>query len=266
MGFFSPEEVKKRSQAAKTSLDLAARAKQQGTLKKLATPAKLEEATKSPSMLAQKHVRDIWTAHNHYGTTQMQLAKQYNIPREHVVKITNATSSTQAYTRYKMLHKPMEESTDALIEHMEASEGPIADMISLVAGQQFSDATSVLSGVLNNRVTFTLDEYKKDVAQNMFVPALQEEHDDDDECECDDHDEEEEEEDKKKKLNEARYGMFSADGGKKVHAIVQHARKTGKGYEHARAALDTLAKDKKYAEAMDTAVRENVYAALRKKD
>ncbi len=74
-------------------------------------------------------------------------------------------------------------------------------------------------------------------------------------------------------LNERRkdalsgdYGMFSAQGNKKVGAIVALATKDGgsreEQYQQALLALDTLSRNGAFAEATDTEVRERVWEVI----
>ncbi len=58
------------------------------------------------------------------------------------------------------------------------------------------------------------------------------------------------------------YGMFSEAGEKAVAGIVAYAKAYKCEWSAVEAVLEYLAKDEDFAEATDTVVRENVYAAL----
>ena len=60
------------------------------------------------------------------------------------------------------------------------------------------------------------------------------------------------------------YGMFSDRGNAKVHEIVVAAINEQMKWRDIELMLYALSKDREYAEAKDTGVREEVYFALRK--
>jgi len=63
-----------------------------------------------------------------------------------------------------------------------------------------------------------------------------------------------------------KYGMFTPEGDAEVanivNTILRHAPPTEQRWPAAHVALMVLAKDKRFAEATDTAVREAVYNGL----
>lgn len=58
------------------------------------------------------------------------------------------------------------------------------------------------------------------------------------------------------------YGMFTDFGNDAVHAIVRRAIVLNMSWAHVERDLMELSKQEEFAEAMDTAVREAVYAEL----
>ena len=58
------------------------------------------------------------------------------------------------------------------------------------------------------------------------------------------------------------YGMFTKSGNLKVDAIVRTAKNLGSKWSEVEYDLYILSKSKKFAEASDTAVRDEVYIAL----
>jgi hypothetical protein len=58
------------------------------------------------------------------------------------------------------------------------------------------------------------------------------------------------------------YGMFSADGNKRVHEIVEFARKKHMTWVCVCGLLTQLSRKAAFEEATDTAVRESVYLAM----
>ena len=59
---------------------------------------------------------------------------------------------------------------------------------------------------------------------------------------------------------ETYYSMFTYEGDRRVHEIVQRARAEGWDWPQTYEALEVLAQDEKFGEATDTAVREYVYS------
>ena len=59
------------------------------------------------------------------------------------------------------------------------------------------------------------------------------------------------------------YGMFTKAGNQRVATIVRRAEKKHWTWAETYRALTELAKDPRYGEATDTAVRESVYVAAR---
>ena len=59
---------------------------------------------------------------------------------------------------------------------------------------------------------------------------------------------------------ETYYSMFTHEGNQRVHDIVQQARAEGWDWPQTYEALEALARDKRFGEATDTAVREYVYS------
>lgn len=47
------------------------------------------------------HIADMWVLYNRYGVTQIDLAKQYDIPKRAVSYIVNAENKHKAWKRYK---------------------------------------------------------------------------------------------------------------------------------------------------------------------
>jgi hypothetical protein len=59
------------------------------------------------------------------------------------------------------------------------------------------------------------------------------------------------------------YGMFTDEGNRVVHEIVQNALQSATPWSEVYRELVGLAKLKNFSEATDTAVREEVYNAIR---
>ena len=62
------------------------------------------------------------------------------------------------------------------------------------------------------------------------------------------------------------YAMYTKQGDLAVHNVVETARFAKLNWADTYALLEELAKDTRFAEAMDTAVREAVYDSLRFND
>ena len=60
------------------------------------------------------------------------------------------------------------------------------------------------------------------------------------------------------------YAMFTAEGNTLVSAVVEAAINMGRDFNYVVSKLEVLAETKAYEEAMDTAVREEVYAVMAK--
>ena len=124
---------------------------------------------------------------------------------EAVAKRSQATKTNlDVAARYKKAQpKKVQEETQAAI----------SDMIGLVANKNFSDASSLVTDLLNQRVSGALDDYKQQLAQSLFTPAVEltEEKDEDDEDEDkdekdekdEDKKDEDEKDEEKKKLDES---------------------------------------------------------------
>jgi hypothetical protein len=58
------------------------------------------------------------------------------------------------------------------------------------------------------------------------------------------------------------YAMYTAEGNTMVSAVVEAAINMGRDFDYVMSKLEVLAEAEAYAEATDTAVREEVYAVM----
>lgn len=106
-----------------------------------------------------------------HGHGEMHVMSESIDPEATAKRSLDAKRMLDASARSKAVKKTLDAAAAKKRNTMKEDFAPIGDVITLVANDQHSEATSIVNDLLSARVLDALQDHKQDIAKALFVPG-----------------------------------------------------------------------------------------------